>query len=205
MSGFDIVIVGVFVISIVVGIMRGLIKEALSIISWIVAIWLAISLKTMAGDWFAQFINIPNATFRGWIGFTLVFVVTLFVFAVINFVITKLLVRGPIQATDRALGIFFGAARAGLIVVALVIVLRGLGLADSDWWQDSRLVAYFEPAANTLEPLIFEQIPEEVTDQESLQRQVLDQAVDRLAAPESLSPSEESVDESGSTQIDESN
>ncbi len=183
MSGFDIVLVGIFIISIVVGIMRGLIKEALSILSWIAAIWLAITFNTVAGDWFAQFVNIPNATFRGWIGFTLVFVVTLFVFAIINFAITKLLVRGPIKATDRVLGIFFGAARAGLIAVALVIVLRGVGMAESQWWQESSLIGYFEPAADLIEPLVFERLPESVSDEESLQRQALDKAVENLSDP----------------------
>jgi len=184
MSGFDIVIVAIFLISIVVGIMRGLVKEALSIISWIAAIWLAVTFNTQAGEWFAQFVNIPNATFRGWIGFTLVFVGTLFVFAVINFLITKLIVRGPVKTTDRVLGIFFGAARAALIIVAIVIVLRGLGMSDAQWWQDSQLAGYFEPLADVIEPLVFEQLPDEVKDQESLQRKVLNQAVDQLATPE---------------------
>lgn len=183
MTGFDIVIAGIFLISIVVGIMRGLIKEALSILSWIAAIWLAITFKAVAGDWFSQFINIPNATFRGWIGFALVFVITLFVFAMINFVITKVLVRGPIKGTDRVLGVFFGAARAGLIMVAVVIVLRGLGLNDAQWWTESRLVGFFLPAADAIEPLIFETLPESASDESSLERRVLDQAVDQLSQP----------------------
>lgn len=181
MSGFDIVIVGIFIISMVVGIMRGLIKEALSITSWILAIWLAATFNAVAGDWFSQYINIPNATFRGWIGFTLVFVATLFVFAIISYAITKLLVRGPIKGTDRFLGIFFGAARAGLIIVAMVIVLRGLGLAESEWWQESNLLGYFVPAADAIEPLVFEKLPEAAKSEDSLQRQVLNRAVENLS------------------------
>lgn len=183
MSGFDIVIAGIFVISMVVGIMRGLIKEALSIISWIGAIWLAITFKVTAGDWFAQFVNIPNATFRSWLGFALVFVVTLFTFAVVNYLITKLLVRGPIKATDRLLGVLFGGVRAGLIVVALIIVVRGLGMSDADWWNESTLNMYFVPAADIIEPLVFEQLPDSVNDESSIQRRALDKAVEQLSVP----------------------
>lgn len=184
MSGVDLVIVGIFIISIIVGIMRGLIKEALSITSWIVAIWLAANLNTSVGDWFSQFVNIPNATFRNWIGFALVFIGTLFVFAIISYAITKLLVRGPIKGTDRFLGIFFGIARAGLIVVALIILLRGLGFAESEWWQDASLVGYFIPAADLIEPMVFEQLPESVRSGESLERQVLDGAMDKISEGE---------------------
>jgi membrane protein required for colicin V production len=181
MSGVDIVIIGIFIISIIVGILRGLIKEALSVTSWILAIWLAATFNTAAGDWFSQFVNIPNATFRSWIGFSLVFVGTLFVFALITYVVTKLLVRGPIKGVDRFLGTFFGAARAGLIIVALVILLRGLGFAESEWWEESNLLGYFVPTADFIEPLVFDKLPESVKSTDSLERQVLDRAVENLS------------------------
>lgn len=183
MTGFDIIIVGIFIISIVVGIMRGLIKEAFSLLSWIAAIWLAVTFNIPAGEWFAQFVNIPNATFRGWLGFALIFIGTLFAFSVISYAVTKLLVRGPIKGADRFLGIFFGAARAGLIVVALLIVLRGLGLEESEWWQESKLLQYFLPAADTIEPMIFDNLPDVASDEESLQRRVLNQTIDDLSKP----------------------
>jgi len=64
MSGFDWIIAAIFLVSILVGIMRGFIKESLSIISWIVAIWLAFTFCAHAGDFLNQYINIPNLKFR---------------------------------------------------------------------------------------------------------------------------------------------
>lgn len=181
MGGFDIVVIGIFVISIVIGIMRGLIKESLSIASWIVSIWLAATFKVQAGELFAQYVNIPNPTFRIWIGFALVFVVSLFIFALINFIITKLLVRGPIKGTDRFLGIFFGAARACLIVVAFMILFRGLGFSDAQWWKDSKFIPMFTPVADFVEPIVFDHLPEKKEGEEkTLQDQVIDHAVDNL-------------------------
>jgi membrane protein required for colicin V production len=185
MSGFDLIIAGVFLISVLVGIMRGFIKEALSVTSWIVAIWLGSTFCHEAGDFFAQYVNIPNMTFRVWIGFTLVFVSTLFLFAFISFVVTKLLVRGPIKGTDRVLGIASGAARAGLIVAAVLMVARGVGMEESEWWKNSQYLQYFLPIADYIEPMIFDQLPESMQDQtpaeQALQKQVLDSALDQLS------------------------
>ena len=183
MTVFDIVIVSIFAISIVVGIMRGLVKEALSLMSWIGAIWLALTFNVQAGDWFSQIFTIPNATFRQWVGFALVFVGALFLFSLTRYFIVKLLVRGSIKGTDRFLGIFFGVARAGLIVVALLMLLRGVGMGETQWWQNARLLPYFIPAVDTIEPMVFDNLPESVSDDESLPRQILNQAVDDLSKP----------------------
>jgi len=136
MGGFDWVIAAILLVSVVVGVMRGFIKEALSLASWVVALWLGITFCHEAGDFIASYINIPADVFRVSAGFALIFIVTLFVFAIITFVITKLFVHGPIKGTDRVLGIAFGAVRAGAIVVAIILVTRGMGLDNSGWWQN---------------------------------------------------------------------
>lgn len=181
MAGFDIIVIGVFIISIFIGIMRGLIKESLSITGWVVSSWLARNYATEAGQFFSQFMNIPNPTFRIWVGFALVFVISLFVFALINFIITKLLVRGPIKGTDRFLGIFFGALRAWLIILAILVLVKGLGFSDTEWWSKSKFVPFFEPSVIFVESTLFKEDPnQEETENKSLQDQVIDKAVENL-------------------------
>jgi len=185
MGGFDLIIAAIFLISILVGVMRGFIKEALSVTSWIVAIWLGSALSAEAGDFIAQYFNIPNQTFRVWAGFSLIFVATLFLFAFITWVITKLLVRGPIKATDRILGIASGAARAALIVAAILMVARGVGQEESDWWINSQYIGKFIPIVDFIEPLIFDNLPEgldtETPIQEQLQQKILDGTLEDLS------------------------
>ena len=181
MSGFDLIIAGIFLVSVLVGIMRGFIKEALSVTSWIVAIWLGSTFCHEAGDFIAQYFNIPNITFRVWAGFTLIFVSTLFLFAFISYVITKLLVRGPIKSTDRVLGIASGAARAGLIVAALLMVVRGFGMEESDWWQNSKYLPIFLPIADYIEPMIFEQLPDSIDEESPIPEQVIKSAINNLS------------------------
>lgn len=153
MGGFDWIIAAVLVVSILVGIFRGFIKESLSLISWILAIWLAFNFCTQAGEFIHQYINIPSPKFREWAGFAAVFISTLFIFSVIAYVVAKIFVRGPIKGVDRVLGLAFGGLRGVAIVVALLVVARGFGLESSDWWQNSQHVGKFEPFIKTVDDL----------------------------------------------------
>jgi len=182
MSGFDWIIAAIFLVSILVGVMRGFVKESLSIISWIMAIWLAFTFCAPAGDFLSQFIDIPNQKFRTWAGFALVFIATLFVFAIISFVVTKVFVRGPIKGTDRILGVGFGAVRAAAIVVAVLIVARGLGLESSDWWQNSKQLPRFVPLVNYVEALFPEDWRSQEADEMSLEQKVIQQTLKSLPA-----------------------
>lgn len=180
MSGFDWVIGAIFLVSILVGIMRGFIKESLSIISWILAIWLAMTFCVEAGDFLGQYIDIPNQKFRKWAGFSFIFVGTLFVFALITYAITKLLVHGPIKGTDRVLGIGFGALRAGAIVVAILIVTRGLGMENSDWWKNSTYLQKFVPVADYVEALMPADWQSNAENGETLQDKAIKKTLENL-------------------------
>ena len=154
MGVFDVILGGIFVVSMLVGVMRGFIREALSIASWILAIWLGIAFCGPAGEFIAGYFSIPADGFRSGAGFALVFIGTLFGFSIISFGISKLLVKGAIKGTDRILGIGFGIARAAAIVVAVLLVGRGMGMESSGWWQDSKYLGHFEPIANYVETML---------------------------------------------------
>lgn len=154
MGVFDLILAVIFLISILVGVMRGFIREALSIASWILAIWLGITFCDPAGEFIARYFSIPADGFRSAAGFALVFIGTLFGFSIISYVISKLLVKGAIKGTDRILGIGFGVLRAGAIVIAVFLVGRGMGMENSDWWQNSKYLGYFEPMANYVETML---------------------------------------------------
>jgi membrane protein required for colicin V production len=158
MSGFDWVIAVIFLLSIIIGVMRGFIREALSIASWILAFWLANTFCTQVGDYIGQYIDIPAPAFRVSIGFALIFIGTLFLFSIVSYIISKLMVKGAIKGTDRVLGIFFGVVRAVAIVVVILLVARGMGMDSSEWWQNSNYLSYFEPTTDYVEQLLPEQL-----------------------------------------------
>lgn len=154
MTGVDVVVLLIALISIIVGIMRGFIRESLSVVSWVVAIWLAITFCREAGEYVSNYITIATPALQVAIGFAAIFVICLLVFALITFLIHKLLVQDAIKGTDRVLGAFFGAFRAIIIVAALMVLGRGIDMPSSNWWQQSKLIAHLEPAADILQDLL---------------------------------------------------
>lgn len=190
MGGFDWIIAAIFLISMLVGVMRGFIKESLSIISWIAAIWLATSFCVEAGDFIAQYIDIPNQKFRTWAGFGAIFISTLFLFAIISYGIVKLFLHGAIKGTDRVLGVGFGALRAAAIVVAIIIVARGLGMSNTDWWKDSHHLHRFEPVSNYVEAMLPEEWQSEPVDEaeeaeSTIEGKVLEGLIDQFQSDSS--------------------
>lgn len=158
MTTFDWIIIAIFVISIIVGIMRGFMREALSIMSWVIAGWLGVTFCSEAGDYIAQYISLPAEYFRIAAGFGAIFIITLFIFSLLSYVITKLFVQGPIKGTDRALGVIFGVVRGAAIIAVVIVLSRGLGMSSSDWWQKSQLVGHIEPVADYIEAILPEQL-----------------------------------------------
>lgn len=154
MSGFDWVIAVIFLISTLIGLMRGFIREALSIVSWIMAIWLGITFCEQAGDFIAQYISIPAPAFRTSAGFGLIFIGTLFLFSIVSFLITRVLVTGAIKGTDRVLGVGFGVLRGAAVVIVVMLVARGFGMQSNDWWQNSNYLKYFVSSADYVETLL---------------------------------------------------
>ena len=183
MSGFDWIIAAIFLISILVGILRGFIKEVLSLTSWILAFWLGNRYCQEAGEFLSGFINIPADAFRVAAGFALVFIGTLFLFAIISYIISKVFVHGAIKGTDRALGVVSGAVRAGAIVVAIMLVARGLGFENNQWWAQSQLLPHFLPTANYIEPLLPKKLQSSNKEEESLETKVIKKALENIDIP----------------------
>lgn len=191
MGGFDWIIAAIFLVSILVGVFRGFIKEALSLTSWIVSIWLAFTFCAQAGEFISQSIyHIPTPKFREWAGFALIFIGSLFLFAVISYAITKIFVKGPIKGVDRVLGVGFGAVRAAAIIVALLVVARGFGLNTSDWWSNSQHIAKFEPMMGYVEGLFPEKWQSQSDAQKDVNKVILDTAIDTVIDAEETEPVE---------------
>ena len=177
MGGFDWVIGAIVLVSALIGVLRGFIKESLSLITWILAVWLGITFCVNAGEFVAQYINIPNPKFRMSAGFALIFIGTLFAGAIISYIVTKVFVRGPVRGIDRVLGIGFGTVRGAAIVVALLVVARAAGQESSDWWQNSNLVAKFRPYVAYAESLLPESWQTEIESEQSPQERVVEQII----------------------------
>lgn len=141
----DFVIPGVIVISALFSLMRGFVREALSLIGWLAAFWVALSFSNALAEQFLMSIGLPSV--RMVVAFTLLFVVTLVLTAIVNRLAGQLVKRTGLSGTDRMIGMVFGVAR-GVVLVAVMVLLAGMTpLSQDPWWQESRLIGIFEHLA----------------------------------------------------------
>ncbi len=141
----DILIAVAIFISVVVGIMRGFVKEAISFAALLVAIWAALYFGPQAGNISEGWIS--SEASQMWFGRFLVFVVVLFIGGLLGWGVSKLVSMSVMSGVDRFFGAIFGAVR-GVLLAALVVIGGQFAEFDLDqWWQDSKLIPRLEVVA----------------------------------------------------------
>ncbi len=141
----DIAILMIFALSMLIGLVRGLVVEVLSIVVWVMASVLAYMLGPAVAGWFGSQVELNSL--RIFLGYGAVFVAVLIVGALLVFLMKKLIQGTGLTGTDRLLGMLFGALRGGVLVVILILVVGLTPIPNDDWWQQSRAVAVFQPMA----------------------------------------------------------
>ena len=148
----DYAILAILAISAVISVFRGFIREALSLVGWVAAVWLSI---TFAGDLATVLegqVEVPSV--RQAMAFFAIFVGVLLLTAVGIWVAGLLVDKTGLTGTDRMLGVIFGLAR-GVVIVALLVVAAGLTpLPQDPWWQEATLLPHFESMAREIRDLL---------------------------------------------------
>ncbi len=152
MSWLDLVILGVIALSALISLIRGFVKESISLVTWIVAGVLAFRYFSPMASLLEPFVESP--TVRNVAGFGILFVVTLIIGAVVNFIMSQLVSKTGLSGTDKALGVVFGAARGVLIVTMIVLLASLTPMPEASWWQDSVTVDFFQQIAEWLKGII---------------------------------------------------
>ncbi|MCU1720869.1 MULTISPECIES: CvpA family protein [Pseudomonas] len=148
----DWAILAIVAISSLISLKRGFVKEALSLLTWIIAGAVAWMFGGAASQYLESYIQTPSA--RVIAGCAIIFVATLLVGAMINFLIGELIRVTGLSGTDRFLGMAFGAARGALLVVVAVGLLSLGPVQQDSWWQESRLLPQFLLVADWSKNLI---------------------------------------------------
>ena len=143
----DLIILIIFGLSIGLSFLRGFVKELISLLSWIMAIWLAI---LYCHDLSVLMTFTQLEWLRVGVAFLAIFVPTVFFGAVINMAITRIVRKTPFSLPDRILGMIFGFCKAGLLLSLLVLFGGFTELPQSSWWQQSNLLKPLEFSANMI-------------------------------------------------------
>ena len=137
----DYIIIGIIAFSILVSLLRGFVREVLSLGSWVVAFIVASQFYPYLAAYLTQ---IESMSIRNGTAIGILFVLTLIVGAIVNYVISQLVDKTGLSGTDRVLGAIFGLVRGALIVAALLFFMDTFtNFEQTDWWKESQLIPHF--------------------------------------------------------------
>jgi membrane protein required for colicin V production len=151
---FDYLLIGIVGLSVVLSLWRGFVREIISLIGLVAAFFAASRASGQAGDLLGQWIS--NGTIADIAGFALVFVLVMLIVGIIGAIIRKLVDMADLTATDRTLGIVFGAARGVLLIALVFLIYTSYARPSYIWMKESRLTPY----AIRLGDMLGEAIPE---------------------------------------------
>ncbi len=141
MNWVDFTILGVIGLSALISLVRGFVKEALSLVIWFGAFFIASQYYAKLAVYFT---NIQDDMVRNGAAVGALFIATLVVGAVVNYVIAQLVQKTGLSGTDRVLGVVFGSLRGVLVVAAVLFFMDAFtSLPNSDWWRQSQLIPEF--------------------------------------------------------------
>lgn len=143
MSWPDYAILAVIAASVLVGALRGFIKEVFSLAVWAVAFLVAWHFGGDVAALMEDAITLPSA--RTAMGFAGLFIAVLLVGGLINYLLGRLVESTGLSGTDRLLGGVFGAARGLALIVAVLLVAGFTPIPADPWWQGSATIQRMMP------------------------------------------------------------
>ena len=152
MTIFDYLVLFVLICSIVISTLRGLVKEALSLASWITSFIVA----NAYGEALAQLLPdvIPTYSLRLIAAFVILFIGTRILMSLLSMAIAALIKASGLNLVDRGLGGLFGLARGLVIVLAAVLLCGMTAIPQQRFWKEALLSPLAEIIARTAKPFL---------------------------------------------------
>lgn len=144
----DYLLIGIVVVSTLISLIRGFVKEALSLLVWVAAVFVARMFADRLAPFFADSISTPSL--RLGLAYVILFVATLIVGGVVNYLVGQLVKSTGLSGTDRIIGMGFGAARGLLVACVMILIAQLTPLVDDPWWKQSVVIETLEPLTKWL-------------------------------------------------------
>ena len=145
MMAFDYLVLAVVGISILLGVLRGLMREALNLLAWVAAFWVANAYTVEIAPLLPE--GIPTESVRFLAAFVLLFLGALLLMSLVTIAVAELVKTLKLGAYDKGLGALFGFLRGALIVLTLVLLAGMTSLPRQEFWRNAMFSAPLEAFA----------------------------------------------------------
>ncbi|MHB1085910.1 MAG: CvpA family protein [Thiobacillus sp.] len=152
MSMLDLIVLLVLILTVVRGLMRGMVDTLFSLAAWLLAFLL--------GKWGALMVApllpvaIENPALRYFAGFMVVFLVVLIGVLLVGHALASLVKAVGLGSTDKVLGGVLGLAKGLVILVGLTLAAGLTSLPRTDFWKQSALSGSLQVMALRVLPLL---------------------------------------------------
>lgn len=156
MIAVDYIILAILVLSAIMGLVRGLLRESIAVITWFLAIVLswsfASSLEPHLGG------VLVGSPLRIWAARVIIFVGVLLLGGAVSTVLGHYVRVSMFAGMDKFLGFVFGIIRGVVIVGAFTIAIQALRMDEDARWKNSKLLPYAGAVADALRGIVGEKL-----------------------------------------------
>jgi len=131
----DYTVVGVLLVSIAWGIWRGLVREVISMLGWVIAFLAANLFAGPVSLALPESVQTPELRLA--VAFVGLFIGSLMVTTLLGLLLSKAMHAVGLESLDRVLGALFGVARGALLVLAAALLAGLTQLPRQPAWRDS--------------------------------------------------------------------
>lgn len=163
----DWVIVAIFALSILAGIMRGLVREIIALITMIAAFVVAILFTNPlaqaitntgpvqhAMQQTGEHASLPITYVTFGVSFALLFIGVMIIGAILGFFLNAIFTTGFLGFGNRLLGGLFGFIRGVILTLTLIFILQLTAISNQHWWHRSVLIKAYQPALSWLGKIV---------------------------------------------------
>jgi membrane protein required for colicin V production len=155
MTPIDWAIVATLGLSVLLGLVRGVVREMFALAGWIVGVLLALQFAAPIGNWLP--LDLPAGARTALAGLVIV-IGTLLAAALVAALLRAVLSAAKLSAEDRLLGGLFGVLRGVIVIGVVVLVAVAAGAPRQTWWQASSLLPWAQASVGFASPLLPESL-----------------------------------------------
>jgi membrane protein required for colicin V production len=156
MIAVDYIILAIVIISAVMGLVRGLLREAIAVITWFLAIVLAWSFGPSLEPHLGGVL--VGSPLRIWAARAIIFVGILLLGGAVAVIVSHYVRVSMFAGLDKFLGFVFGIIRGVVIIGAFTIAVQALRLDEDPAWKRSKLMPYATGVAEALRGIVGEKL-----------------------------------------------